>query len=74
MSKSKKITPHKEARLQIAEQLQVSLPGLIDLLGQEEFDKRVRKAAKVLAEGSKAPKKRNREGMSKKEKTTVQAA
>ena len=74
MSKSKKITPHKEARLQIAEQLQISLPGLIELLGQEEFDKRIKKAAKVLAEGIKVPQKKNKEKTPKKEKVTGQAA
>ena len=76
MSKASKINANKEARFQIAEQLQLSLPGLIDLLGQEEFDKRIKKAAKLLADGIQAPRKKKKQNSPKKvkEKETVKAA
>lgn len=75
MSKTKKITTSKQARLQVTEQLQHSLPGLIDVLGQKEFEKRIKKAAKLLAEGIKAPKKKKLKNKSvQKNKETGRAA
>ena len=49
----------KEIYQQITGQLSTSLPGIKDILGEKKFDRRIKKAAKILSEGikEKAPKK-----------------
>ena len=55
MAKEQKISAAKQARLQVVEQLQQTLPGLREILGEDEFSKRIKKAAKLLAAGVKSP-------------------
>lgn len=47
----KSLSPKKQVRQQVAEQIQAALPGLRDVLGDEEFENRIRKASKLLAAG-----------------------
>lgn len=75
MSREQREVSGKQARLQVSEQLQQSLPGLRDILGEEEFIKRVKKAAKILAAGIKAPAPRKeKRRQPRKEEITSQAA
>jgi hypothetical protein len=59
MAKEKELSPKKEARQQIIAQLQTALPGILEALGQKEFDSRLKKVSKILTEGIKvkSPKK-----------------
>jgi hypothetical protein len=56
IKKDKPLSPKKEFRSQIADQLKNTLPGLEEKLGKKEFDSRIRKATKLLTAGVK-PKK-----------------
>lgn len=62
---------NKEAKLQVRERLHQSLPGLIELLGEKEFEKRIKKAAKLLVAGIEMPAKKKK---FKEPKVTIKAA
>lgn len=51
--KDKALSPKKEIRNQVTEQLKNALTGLEEKLGKEEFDSRIKKAAKMLTAGIK---------------------
>jgi hypothetical protein len=51
-----KLSPKKQAREQIVLQLMIALPGLKDILGEKKFERRVRRAARILAAGIKVNK------------------
>jgi len=55
----KSISLKKEIYQQITGQLSTSLPAVKEILGEKKFERRVKKAAKLLSEGikEKAPKK-----------------
>ncbi|MCG2614028.1 hypothetical protein LZZ85_07035 [Terrimonas sp. NA20] len=59
MAKEKAVSAKKQARQQIVVQLQTALPGILEALGQKEFDSRLKKVSKILTEGIKvkSPKK-----------------
>ncbi|MET0466589.1 MAG: hypothetical protein ABW007_25750 [Chitinophagaceae bacterium] len=59
MAKEKVLSSKKQARQQIIAQLQTALPGILEALGQKEFDSRLKKVSKMLTEGIKvkSPKK-----------------
>jgi hypothetical protein len=46
-------SPKKEIRNQIADQLKNALTGLEEKIGKEEFESRIKKAAKLLSAGIK---------------------
>ena len=51
--KEKAPSPKKELRNQITDQLKKALTGLEEKLGKEEFESRIKKAAKLLTAGIK---------------------
>jgi hypothetical protein len=51
--KDKALSPKKEIRNQVTEQLKNALTGLEEKLGKEEFESRIKKAAKMLSAGIK---------------------
>ena len=55
----KKVPLKKQIYQQITGQLSASLPGIKEMLGEKKFERRIRKAAKLLSQGikEKAPKK-----------------
>lgn len=52
----KMLSPKEQAREQIVLQLMIALPGLKDILGEKKFERRIRKAARLLARGVKVKK------------------
>ena len=50
----KKTTSKKEARHQIERKIEIGLADLKTILGEKEFEARVKKAAKIFAKGFKA--------------------
>jgi hypothetical protein len=59
ITENKKSTPKKTLLLEVSLQISKSFPVLREKLGDKKFEKRVKKAAKILIEGIKetAPKK-----------------
>jgi len=53
IKKDKPLSPKKEFRNQINDQLKNALKGLEEKLGKKEFDGRIKKAAKLLTAGIK---------------------
>ena len=51
--KNKTLSQKKEIRNQVTEQLKNALTGLEEKLGKEEFESRIKKAAKMLSAGIK---------------------
>lgn len=51
--KDKALSPKKEIRNQVTEQLRNALTGLEEKIGKEEFESRLKKAAKLLCAGIK---------------------
>jgi hypothetical protein len=51
--KDKALSPKKEVRQQITDQLLSALTSLEEKLGKKEFESRIKKAAKLLAAGIK---------------------
>lgn len=57
---AKKLPVNKEAKTQVVERLHQTFPGLIEFLGQKEFEKRVKKAAKLLVAGIEMPERKKK--------------
>ena len=58
-AKARPDSAKKQTRLQVTDQLQAALPALQALLGDKEFESRIKKAARLLTEGIKIKKKKS---------------